>query len=330
MDELDGRLRDAERQQQPEIKLPQDEPQNRQEQPFAEKEGRPFSPSEQQPGRYDTLRTEATTEPTTREAGGDDEILRAMRAEREGKEPELGSAERDAAVLSALKGIFAIGEAENEPQQEVATNENTEAREPTTRDAGDDDEILQAMRAEREANDKAEAREPVTREAGDDDIVLQAMRAEREANGGTEAREPITRETGDDDFILQAIRAEREGKEPEAREPMTLDDIAERVQQLIDNPSLAGEEHDDVILQAMRARTEGNEFAQVTSQDYDPAPAQAEQQSDHTRSRTSADDHAGMGREENDAGEQEQERGDDAEEEHTLEQGGGGRERSLQ
>jgi hypothetical protein len=201
IDELDGRLRAVGQQQQQDTELQQTEPSTRLEQPFAEREGRPFSPSEQQPDHYDELRTEVTTEPVTREAG-------------------------------------------DEP-----------------------------------------------------------------------------------DLILQAVRAELETKQPEARRSMTLDDIAERVQQIIDDPTLAGDERDDVILQAVRARLEGDEFARP-DQDYDPHQAQAEQQRDHTRSRTAADDQPDVKHEGNDtrAYEQEQERND--EEEQTLEQGGGGRERS--
>jgi hypothetical protein len=74
---------------------------------------------------------------------------------------------------------------------------------------------------------------------------------------------------------------------------------------------------------ARKLRQGRDEFTRPASQDDEPAPAQAEQQSDHTRSQTSADELAGMSRGKDDAGEQEQERGDEVEDEPTLEQGGG-------
>ena len=189
----------------------------------------------------------------------------------------------------------------------------------------DKDFILQAVEAELETR-KSDHREPITRDA-DADLVLQAVEAELAAKK-TETREPTTREASDADLVLQAVEAELEARKSEAPKSMTLDDIAERVQAIIDNPDLAGEEHNDMILRAVQARLEGDEFTRPASQDYEPAPAQAEQQSDHTRSRTAADEIAGMSRGEDDAGEQEQERGDDGEDEPTLEQGGGGLERS--
>ena len=110
---------------------------------------------------------------------------------------------------------------------------------------------------------------------------------------------------------------------------MTLDDIAERVQAIIDNPALGDDEHNDMILQAIRARLDGDEFTRPAGRD-DERPRRKPSSRATTPDRKHRPTNiAGMSRGKDDAGEQAQERGDEVEDEPTLEQGGGGLERSA-